>query len=40
MERVRDGAPPRSDGDSGLRVDRVLEALQRSLERSARTAAA
>ena len=40
VERVRDGAPPRSDGESGLRVVRVLEALQRSLERSARAAAA
>ena len=32
LERVRDGAPPRSDGESGLRVVRVLEALQASLE--------
>ena len=40
VERVRDGAPPRSGGESGLRVVRVLEALQRSLERSARAAAA
>jgi predicted dehydrogenase len=29
---VRDGTPPRSDGASGLRVVRVLERLQRSLE--------
>jgi predicted dehydrogenase len=28
------GARPRSDGESGLRVVRVLERLQRSLERS------
>jgi predicted dehydrogenase len=32
LERVRDGAPPRSDGESGLRVVRVLAALQASLE--------
>jgi predicted dehydrogenase len=31
---VRDGATPRSDGLSGLRVVRVLERLQRSLERA------
>jgi predicted dehydrogenase len=29
---IRDGAAPRSDGHSGLRVVRVLERLQRSLE--------
>ncbi len=29
---IRDGVAPRSDGRSGLRVVRVLEALQRSLE--------
>jgi predicted dehydrogenase len=29
---IRDGATPRSDGHSGLRVVRVLERLQRSLE--------
>ena len=29
---IRDGVEPRSDGRSGLRVVRVLEALQRSLE--------
>ncbi|HSZ05382.1 MAG TPA: Gfo/Idh/MocA family oxidoreductase [Solirubrobacteraceae bacterium] len=33
IECVRSGATPRSDGHSGLRVVRVLEALQRSLER-------
>src|SRR5439155_18890821 len=33
---VRDGTPPLSDGRSGLRVVRVLEALQRELERSRR----
>ena len=33
IECVRTGATPRSDGESGLRVVRVLEALQRSLER-------
>jgi predicted dehydrogenase len=32
VECVRSGATPRSDGDSGLRVVRVLERLQRSLE--------
>jgi predicted dehydrogenase len=31
VECVRDGAGPRSDGESGLRVVRVLEELQRSL---------
>jgi predicted dehydrogenase len=31
VECVRDGATPRSDGESGLRVVRVLEELQRSL---------
>jgi predicted dehydrogenase len=31
---VRSGEPPRSDGESGLRVVRVLEALQHSLEES------
>jgi predicted dehydrogenase len=32
LECIRTGATPRSDGHSGLRVVRVLEALQRSLE--------
>ena len=35
---VRDGAEPRSGGESGLRVVRVLEALQQSLEGSSRAA--
>src|SRR5919109_4354110 len=35
-ECVRTGAEPRSDGESGLRVVRVLEQLQRSLEASRR----
>jgi predicted dehydrogenase len=39
VECVRDGAAPRSDGHSGLRVVRVLEALQASLEESSRAAA-
>jgi len=39
IERVRDGGEPRSGGESGLRVVRVLEALQRSLDRSSRAAA-
>ncbi len=33
---VRSGATPRSDGESGLRVVRVLERLQEELERSRR----
>jgi predicted dehydrogenase len=33
---VRDGTAPRSDGESGLRVVRVLEALQESLDASRR----
>jgi predicted dehydrogenase len=33
VECVRTGNAPRSDGESGLRVVRVLEELQRSLER-------
>src|SRR3954449_6178545 len=37
---VRDGRTPRSDGNSGLRVVRVLEALQQSLESTAREAGA
>jgi predicted dehydrogenase len=35
-ECVRDGKTPISDGRSGLRVVRVLEGLQNSLEGSAR----
>jgi predicted dehydrogenase len=31
---IRTGQKPESDGESGLRVVRVLEELQRSLERS------
>jgi predicted dehydrogenase len=38
VDRIRDGQPPRSDAKSGLRVVRVLEALQRSLEESSRAA--
>jgi predicted dehydrogenase len=37
LERVRDGGEPRSGAASGLRVVRVLEALDRSLEQSARS---
>jgi predicted dehydrogenase len=37
-ERVRDGGEPRSGAESGVRVVRVLEALQRSLEESSRAA--
>ncbi len=39
LERVRDGAEPRSGARSGLRVVRVLEALQESLDRSSRASA-
>jgi predicted dehydrogenase len=35
IDCVRRGLRPRSDGESGLRVVRVLEQLQRSLENSA-----
>jgi predicted dehydrogenase len=38
VQRVRDGEEPRSGPESGVRVVRVLEELQRSLEQSARTA--
>jgi predicted dehydrogenase len=38
VDRVNDGAEPRSGAESGLRVVRVLEALQRSLEESSRVA--
>jgi predicted dehydrogenase len=38
LECVRDGAEPRSGGESGLRVVRVLEALQQSLRESSRVA--
>ena len=39
VECVREGRRPRSDGVSGLRVVRVLEELQHSLDASARTVA-
>jgi predicted dehydrogenase len=38
-ECVREGAEPLSGGESGLRVVRVLEGLQRSLEETSRAAA-
>jgi predicted dehydrogenase len=38
-ESVRSGTPPISDGRSGLRVVRVLEGLQKSLEAGARAPA-
>jgi predicted dehydrogenase len=38
LERVRDGGEPRSGAQSGLRVVRVLEALERSLRESGRAA--
>ena len=37
VECVTTGATPRSDGASGLRVVRVLEALQQQLEASRRS---
>jgi predicted dehydrogenase len=40
VERVRDGGEPRSGGEAGLRVVRVLEALQQSLRESSRAARA
>jgi predicted dehydrogenase len=36
VNAIRDGSTPRSDGESGLRVVRVLERLQQSLDSSAR----
>lgn len=36
LEAIRTGEPPRSDGESGVRVVRVLEALQSSLTAGAR----
>jgi predicted dehydrogenase len=39
VECVRTGNRPRSDGQSGMRVVRVLEALQRSLDAGRRGAA-
>jgi predicted dehydrogenase len=36
VQSVREGTPPTSDGASGLRVVRVLEALQRSLDATRR----
>jgi predicted dehydrogenase len=36
VRSIRDGTPPISDGAAGLRVVRVLEALQRSLDASRR----
>jgi predicted dehydrogenase len=38
VESIREGRRPRSDGASGVRVVRVLEELQRSLDASAREA--
>jgi len=40
LDCVREGREPLADGEGGLRVVRVLEALQRSLESSARRAGA
>jgi predicted dehydrogenase len=38
VERLRDGRAPRSDGEAGVRVVRVLEELQGSLDAGRRTA--
>ncbi|HEX3392554.1 MAG TPA: Gfo/Idh/MocA family oxidoreductase [Solirubrobacteraceae bacterium] len=38
VQCIREGTVPLSDGESGLRVVRVLEGLQRELDRSRRTA--
>ena len=38
VQCVREGTKPRSDGESGLRVVRVLERLQADLDRTRRTA--
>jgi predicted dehydrogenase len=40
VDCVREGTTPRSDGESGLRVVRVLEALQESLDGSRRSVGA
>ena len=40
LDAIRSGEPPRSDGASGLRVVRVLEELQRSLDESRRSVGA
>jgi predicted dehydrogenase len=40
LECIREGRAPRSDGEAGLRVVRVLDALQRSLDATRRTASA
>ena len=40
VDAIRNGTTPISDGESGLRVVRVLEALQRSLDESRQGAAA
>ena len=40
LECIREGRTPRTDGRSGLRVVRVLEALQRELDASRRSAPA
>jgi predicted dehydrogenase len=40
VEAIRTGQQPRSDGESGLRVVRVLEGLQEALDSSARKAGA
>jgi len=39
IECVREGRTPRSDGESGLRVVRILEGLQRELDASRRSVA-
>jgi predicted dehydrogenase len=40
LDAIRNGTPPISDGESGLRVVRVLESLQQSLDESRRAGVA
>ncbi len=40
MASIRSGTPPISDGEAGLRVVRVLEALQQSLDETRRNGVA
>ena len=40
VDAIRNGSTPISDGDAGLRVVRVLEGLQQSLEESRRAGVA
>jgi predicted dehydrogenase len=40
VDCIRENRPPLSDGESGLRVVRILEGMQRELDASRRTGAA